>query len=143
MRSNGELKPSLFSHIETSGCSVQREAMATNAELLPWIKRFLVKQDKQAWHGTVSGSCADLRCVMVGNAMKRSLAVYDTAEQANPSHAEVFQSQYVVNEADKLELKREIMKVFGDGKITLPENYRSGKLWEVLGDEFQNRRLTK
>jgi hypothetical protein len=139
VKKNGELKPSLFSHIETSGCSVQREIMATNAELLPWIKKFLANQNKQAWHGTVSGSCADLRRVMVTNSTNRSLAVYDTAEQENPSHAEVFQTQYVIDDADKLELRREIMKVFGDGKITLPASYRSGSLWQELGDEFQNR----
>ena len=132
VRKNGDLKPSLFSHVESSGCSVQREEFATNDELTPWVSEFLQKQSKQSWFGTVSASSSAIRNVEVGKSLNRAFAVYDTAEKINPAHAEVFQTQYVIDEADRIELRAEIMKVFGGGVISTPEKYREGVIWNRL-----------
>lgn len=142
VRKNGELKPSLFTHVETSGCSVQREHLATNAELSPWVQGFLLNQDKQSWFGTVSALSSDIREIGLNQSTNRAFAVYDTAERNNPAHAEVFQTQYVVDEADGIELRAEIMKMFGGGKITKPNHYRSGAVWNGLGQDIQSRTLT-
>ena len=139
VRKNGELKPSLFTHVETSGCSVQREHLATNAELSPWVQGFLLNQDKQSWFGTVSALSSDIREVGLSQSSNRAFAVYDTAERNNPAHAEVFQTQYVVDEADRIELRAEIMKAFGGGKITKPYLYRSGAVWDDLGQDLRIR----
>lgn len=139
MRKSGGLKPSLFTHVETSGCSVQREHLATNAELSPWVQTFLLNQDKLSWFGTVSALSSDIRAVSVNQSANRAFAVYDTAERNNPAHAEVFQTQYVVDEADRIELRAEIMKVFGGGNITKPTHYRSGAVWNALCQDIQSR----
>jgi hypothetical protein len=64
---------------------------------------------------------------------------YDTANPDNPAHAELFQSQYIIDEADALELRHNLFVAFGNGNIVSPSKYRSGSVWANLSPQFQAR----
>lgn len=121
--------PSIFSQIENSGCSVQREDLACNDELKLWLHSALAGNGQpQTWGGVVQAKCDDLRQIEVDDSMKRALAVYDTAEKNNPSHAEIFQTQYVIDAADAGEIRSKIFKAFGGGPVIKPSHYRENFL---------------
>lgn len=124
---NGKLKPSIFSQIASNGCSIQRENLASNAELKLWLNNKFAR-DGIKWQGVVQARCDDVRQIMVEDSTKRALAVYDTAEKENPSHAEIFQTQYVIDEADGPEIRHRLFKAFGNGEVTKPIDYRESFL---------------
>ena len=124
---NHKLKNSIFSQVANSGCSIQRENLATNNELRSWLTNKFAN-DGLEWQGIVQAKCDDVRQIMAENSKKRALAVYDTAEKENPSHAEIFQTQYVIDDADRLEIRRKLFKAFGDGQFIQPSDYRENAL---------------
>lgn len=66
-------------------------------------------------------------------------AVYDTAEPKNQAHAEIFQTEHVIDDADKLELKFELFTKFSNGHLTKPDSYRGGDLALRLNSNHQSQ----
>jgi hypothetical protein len=137
LNKKGELKPSLFTHIETSGCSVQRESLATFNEILDFVSKFLSVDSERKWHGVAQARASDIRNININNTNKRNLCIYDTAEINNPAHAEICKTIYVIDEADKLELRRHIFKAFGNSSVITPDAYRSGAVLQNLQPELK------
>lgn len=140
---NGTVKPSLFSHVNHIGCSVQRDTVATQDELVVFVRSFMEKQlAKNAdtkWHSVVTAPCEKIRGLMHGSATNRSVCVFDTAERANPAHAELFQTQYVVDQADQLELRRELLGSFSDHFS--PSRFRNGTVLAAISPQLREHCL--
>lgn len=128
-KKNGRILPSAFSHVATKGCSVQREEIATTSELKQWIDSYQQKNSAHTWIGTLASNCKSIREIQLSDKAIRILAVYDTAEDGNPAHAEIFQTEHIIEEVDRPELRAEILRSFGNGVLTEPSAYRSGALW--------------
>lgn len=133
------LKPSIFSHVYLKGCSIQRHDIATTLELVSFASKFLDDNKNQAWKGVLLAKCDDLRNIKVGGTSKRSVCAYDTAEKENPAHGEIGQTQYIIEEADKNELRHDLITAFGNGNIIQPILYRSGTVWNNLPQNLQTR----
>jgi len=121
----GNIKPSVFSHVSTFGCSVQREDIANDEELISFITKY---RDKNANHnclGVLTASCSSLRNIKINNAQNRIVCVYDTSEEDNPAHAEIHQSQHVITDADLVELRAKLFEIFTQKNL---QNYREGVL---------------
>jgi hypothetical protein len=121
-----KIKPSVFSHISTKGCSIQRETIVSNTELVDFVTSYLRANPTHSWYGTLTANCKALRGIQLNGQAKRVLCVYDMAEEKNPSHGEIHQSQYVIEEADQPELRAEIFKLFNEGVHIQPKDYRGG-----------------
>ena len=137
LNKKGELKPSLFTHVETSGCSVQRESLASPKEILDFVSQFLSGDSERKWHGVAQAKSGDIRKIIITNTNKRDLCIYDTAEINNPAHAEICKTNYVIDEADKLELRSHIFRVFGDSSVIPPNAYRSGAVFQNLPPQLK------
>ena len=122
------VKPAAFSHVVAKGCSVQRESLATLAELEVWLSGYQQYNSAHQWVGTLPGNCGALRLVQLDGKAQRALAVYDTAEPANQAHAEIFQTEYVIEESDRAEVRAALFKIFNNGILIAPESYRGGEL---------------
>jgi hypothetical protein len=120
------IKPSAFSYAETGGCSVQRESIATDQELGQWMAGYKHAQSGHLWQGVLTAKCLTVRNIKVSGA-KRAAGVYDTAEKSNPSHAEIFHTEHVLEE-DRLEIRRELMIAFNSNRLISPNVYRGGTL---------------
>jgi hypothetical protein len=66
------------------------------------------------------------------NANTRAVCVYDTAEEHNPAHGEMAQSQYIIEEADRAELRHDLFQAFSKGMPVHPRQYREGTILEQL-----------
>jgi len=128
----GGLKPSVFSHVHKQGCSVQREDVATEEELSTFVSDFLNGKADRKWQGVLVGSCREVRSILAGQSKHRAICVYDTAEQKNPAHGELFQTKHFADDGDQNELRSHLFKVFGEGSIILPEDYRGGAIFKKL-----------
>ncbi len=135
----GNVKPNGFSHVHSKGCSIQRNLVANNDELLAFVKQFLSKKDDRAWKGVLYGHCGNIRNISADDSGQREVCVYDTANLGNPAHGELFQTQYVIDEADRVELRGKLFIAFGDGKIISPLQYRGGAVWSSLPHFLQAR----
>ena len=136
---NGNLKPSIFSHVHLKGCSVQRESIASLFEISNFINNFLKINNKEEWKGVLMAKCSDLRNISVQGTTNRSVCIYDTAKEKNTSHADIGQSQYIL-EADEAELRHDILEAFNKGKLFEPNKYRFGSAWRILPTEFLLRK---
>ncbi len=125
---NGKVKPSAFSHISSMGCSVQREDVASTNELNNWLHSYLTKNNNHQWMGTLTSFTKTVREINPNNSENRVIAVYDTAEPNNLAHAELFQTEHVIEDADSIELRAELLKNFSNGILTKPTEYREGQL---------------
>lgn len=130
-RKNGKVLPAAFSHVATKGCSVQRESVATDAELTQWIGGYSQKNPLHIWKGTLVSTCQSLREIQLSDKTIRTVAVYDTAEPGNPAHAEIFQTEHVIDDADRIELRAEVLKCFSNGNLTEPTAYRANALCSI------------
>lgn len=135
----GKLKPGLFDHVHEKGRSIQRDTIATKAELLKFVTRMLGSRDDFIWKGLLLAQCHTVRNIEIENSTKRSVCVYDTAEKENPAHGEICQTHYVIDEADKIELRHELWSAFNSGNIVSPMQYRNGVIWNGLPGNFQSR----
>ena len=120
------VRPSFFSHIETKGCSIQRESIVNDDELVAFVKEFIKKNPGRNWLGVVTGGCHEIRSILTDQD-KRACCVYDTGNESNPAHGEICRTHHI-KEADKAELRRHLMKVFHDGLVIEPDKYRDGKI---------------
>jgi len=135
----GQVKPNAFAHVKTNGCSIQRESLAENQEMHAFLDGFLRKNTKAVWMGVLIADCAKIRSIVIGNEKKRALCVYDTAEQSNPAHAEICQTEHLKFEADELELRHALFEAFGNKQILPPSQYREAELMEMLPAELMAR----
>ena len=124
------VRPTFFSHIETKGCSIQRESIVDDHELVTFVNGFRGKNPGCNWLGVVTGSCDEIRSILTDQD-KRACCVYDTGNDLNPAHGEICKTQHI-KEADKAELRRYLMKVFNDGLVIEPDNYRDGKIFSQI-----------
>ncbi|MBI5116476.1 hypothetical protein HZA56_08390 [Candidatus Poribacteria bacterium] len=139
-KKSGELKPTFFSHVHTKGCSIQRDSVAKTDEIVTLVKNFLATGDDRSWLGVISGQCQSVREIRAGESSNRAVCVYDTADLGNPAHAEMCRTHHI-DEADGLELHRNLLAVFGNGVITRPSQYRNGAAWDQLPQHLQARHL--
>ncbi len=139
MRSNGQIKPALFSHVETKGCSVQRELRASGAELESLVSEMLRRDAERAWRGVLLGACGDVRNIRVGDSEQRAICVYDTALPANPAHAEMCKTRSVADDGSRNEMRRALMAAFGDGVLVSPSAYRDGAVLKKLDPHLRER----
>lgn len=139
VRRNGSLKSSLFSHVSHKGCSIQRDTIAAPQELGAFVTLFLenqlTKKPDTKWHAVVTAPCKKIRALMQDASISRSVCVFDTAERVNPAHAELFQTQYVINEADQLELHKRLLDSFSDSST--PSSFRNGEVLNTLSSELR------
>jgi len=132
----GRIKASIFSHVFNVGCSIQRDDIAKPEELVNFAKEFLA-DDKMTWEGVLLANCNDLKSIKANSINSRAVCVYDTASATNPAHGEISQSQYIIEEADVVELRSELFKAFGGGQPILPNDYRQGTIWEQLPSDLK------
>ena len=125
----GELKTSLFSHVDQKGCSVQREGLATNLELRLVLDKASPIAGKLSWHGVVNAPAEDVRLARSQKSGSRLYWIYDTAEHDNPAHAEIGRASNDLTEEDAQEVRFDLMKIFSSkAMLVLPAQYRSGSL---------------
>ena len=137
-RKNGTILPSIFNQVFASGCSIQRNTLATITELKDFVTDFLEGDNKRSWKGVLLASCASIR--QIKNESDRRLAcVYDTAEKNNPSHGDIFQTQYVIDEADPPELRAALLEAFSHGTPIPPDQYRNGEVWQQIPERLRGR----
>ena len=142
VRRNGTLIPSLFSHAEQRGCSVQRDSIANNEELTDFVRGSLERRADAAWVGVVSAACADIRALIAPGdnpARLTAVCVYDTAERPNRAHAEICRARDYSDESDVLELRRELLRLFESTPMTPRQLYRAGAIWNALPGTLQQR----
>jgi len=135
---NGKAKPNIFSHVHLKGRSVQRDTIASEAELVNFATNFLGDEAERVWKGVILAKCDDVRNIKLENSQNRSVCVYDTSEENNPAHAEIGQTQHI-EEADKIELRHDLFVAFGNGNIIPPSTYKQGAIWQKLSIEHQSR----
>lgn len=106
---------------------------------MAFVTSFLDAQDGRAWVGVLSGKCRDVRSIRPDETDDRAVCVFDTAEPENPAHGELCQTHYIVEEADRVELRRKLYVAFGDGTVIKPSQYRNGTAWGQLPRHLQDR----
>lgn len=124
------IKPSFFSQTDTNGCSIQREFIVEDSELVTFVKKYREKNPKNNWLGVVTGSCQEIRRILTDED-KRAYCVYDTGIEFNPAHGEICKTHHI-EEADKVELRRQLMKIFNNGLIIEPNEYRNGNIFSQI-----------
>ena len=139
VRPNGSLKPSVFSHVASKGCSIQRDSIASSTEIGTFIVAFLSSNESLGWLGLLIGRCEYVREIRVGDSIHPAVCVYDTGNSDNPSHGEMGQTHYVVNEADGPELRRRLFVAFNNGEMTQPTGFRAGQIWSELPLTLRDR----
>jgi hypothetical protein len=125
-KKTGAILPSLFSHAERQGCSVQRDSRADPAELAAFASSFLKSNPKATWLGVVLAKSADVRAIALDGETRRTTCIYDTAEKKNPAHAEIFWTTQALQEGDAGELRKHLLDAFNASSPMPPSTYRSG-----------------
>jgi hypothetical protein len=120
--------PAVFSHTFTVGCSVQRESIVSEPELVHFVKEFLAGKADRSWHGVLTADNKTLRDYTMDNSDQRAFCIYETAEKHNPAHSEIHQARYEIDDADKIELRAKLFTAFNGGVPTVPEAYRNGSI---------------
>ena len=123
---NKSVRPSFFSQVDTKGCSIQRESIVNDNELVAFVKEFKKTNPGHSWLGVVTGGCHEIRSILTDQD-ERACCVYDTGNESNPAHGEMCRTHHI-KEADKAELRRHLMKAFHDGLVIEPDKYRDGKI---------------
>lgn len=138
-KKNGNVKPNAFSHVHHRGRSIQRHDIATNNELGVFVDSFLTQDTERIWEGVLLANSSDIKAIKFPNSNNRTACVYDTAREKNFAHAEIGQSQYVINEEDRNELRSELLTAFNKGVLTNPASYKNGAIWNSLTSEQRSR----
>ncbi len=145
-----ELNSSFFSHIFTKGASAQRLNHATVTELSNTIETLTSGAKGGIWLGYVQCHAKEIRQIKIGDESNQQLCVYDAAlpppnapqmqlaEPENPSHAEIHASRRIP-EADQMEYRAELAKVFNSKKILSRHSLRSGAVWANLREDLKLR----
>lgn len=126
----GNLKPNIFSHVHSAGCSVQRDTVATDSEITDFVFKVLREKPEWSWKGVLLANCSALRSILAKDNKKRAACVYDTADKGNPAHAEICQTRHIGKDnGDENELRGQLFKAFGDGIPITPPQYRDGNVF--------------
>lgn len=139
-KKTGKPMPNLFSHAEKKGCSIQR-ARASNDEIQNFATGFL-ENPKHAWLGVVSARCGEVRTMRLDGHVDQIACIYDTAEETNPSHAEICWTRGAVDAGDANELRKKLMDLFQADRPIASQTYRSGAVWRSLPIE-QRRAVSR
>ena len=134
----GGVLPALFNQVHSSGCSVQRDSIASNSEITTFVSTFLSAKEDRVWMGVVSAVCENVREIRIEGTGERVLCVFDTAEKANPAHGEMCRAR-VIDEADRAELRNHLYKAFNSKFVIAPDGYRAGKVWANLSNGLRSR----
>lgn len=138
-KKTGAVKSSFFSHVHSKGCSIQRDSVARTDEIVTFVKGFLSTRDDFVWIGVLSGLCRNVRDIKAGESNDRAVCVFDTANLGNPAHGELFQTHYIIEESDQLELRRNLFVAFDSEVVIQPSQYRNGAVWAQLPQHLQDR----
>lgn len=136
---DGKAKSGAFGHVHKKGRSIQRDSVATTSELDRFSRNFLKADEKFAWAGVLLAKCADVRNLKIENSLNRKVCVYDTADKESPAHGEMAQTQHIIDPDDEIELRNNLLEVFGKGEIIAPHQYRGGEIWNNLPLPLQAR----
>jgi hypothetical protein len=136
---NKRIMPSLFSHAENKGCSIQRESHARSDEVLSFVTE-LLKTPKNVWLGVAMAGCKDVREATLNDGNRQVACVYDTAEMTNRAHAEICWNQLGLEEGDTNELRKIFMDLFQTDRPVMPQSYRDGAVWGSMPKELQDRK---
>ena len=138
-KKTGRVKPNVFSHVKTRGRSIQRDDIASDKEMIDFVRAFLAGGEDRVWKGLLVAKCHDVRNIEADTPNKRrAVCVYDTANPGNSSHGELCQTRHI-SEADQPELRAMLYAAFGEGVISSPNKYRNGAVWAELAPELQAR----
>ena len=137
-KKTGKCKPNLYSHVESHGFSVQREKLTTDAAACDLAKSRLEAQQDQAWYGVVVAACQSIRHAVSMDHI-RMFGIYDTGLELNHAHAEIFRSRGSIPEADAVEQRNALYRMFGDGAILKSVDYRGGTPWNLLSAPLRAR----
>jgi hypothetical protein len=137
---SGGIKTNFFAHVLNVGCSVQRENVATDDQLIVLasdaIARAISRDPKSSWYGVLLAKTEDLRKISIGSNNERTVCIYDTALKLNPAHAEISISRNL-EEDDIVELRHELSKAFSSSKVVSPNLYRNGRILNGLPAALQ------
>jgi hypothetical protein len=122
-----EVKPSFFSQADTVGCSVQRESLSSD-DVLKSIVHAAEETKQQEWRGVLQAEISTIRRIKLFGFKGRAVCIYDTAMHDNIGHADIFHSERVIEEADRVEVRKHLMDAFNGGKFVTPKQYRGGAL---------------
>ena len=136
----GKVKPNIFSHVFSAGCSIQRDSVAKDKELINLTNISLSRDSNSSWIGVLLAECHELRSIKIESSHNRTVCVYDTANKENPAHGEIGQTQHIVNPEDIVELREALFAAFNKGAMTPPSLYRNGTVWNNLTQPIQARR---
>jgi hypothetical protein len=138
-KKTGLIKPNVFSHVNNRGRSIQREDIASDQEMIAFVRAFLAGGDNRVWKGVLVGKCHEVRSIEADTPDKqRAVCVYDTANPGNISHGELCKTRHI-SEADGPELRHKLFEAFGKGVIYPPNQYRNGSVWGGLASDLQAR----
>jgi hypothetical protein len=126
----GNCLPSTFSQAASDGCSIQRETIARSCELATLLKSMI--GGKQSWHGVLLANCQSVRDIKIADNPSRTVCVFDTSNKLNPAHAELCHTHHVIEEADRLEVRRHLFAAFSNGTVIATANYRNGEVLKLL-----------
>lgn len=132
-KKKGRLKPNLFSHVATKGCSIVRELHATDSNVSEFVRNLAIRD--QEWIGVVTATCKGIRAIRIADTERRPLCIYDMALPNNPAHAEICQTSAVAFDGDSNELRAHLMRCFGGGLVEAPEAYRAGVILDHITDK--------
>jgi hypothetical protein len=138
----GTLLPNFYTTVASTGCSSQRDDVATNNEISELLRYFMAKKDDMAWLGFVTASARSVRelCFDQGD---RAVCLYDTGLPHNPAHCEMYESRKWIEETDGLETRNLLFKLFGNGVIGKSEDYRSKQIWNAMPKEWVDRTIAQ
>jgi len=136
-----KLMTNFFSHVVSYGASVQRLAHATDTELVECIKGLVTGSEDRAWLGYTEASASEIRAKTLRKQGEQSFSILDSALSQNPAHAEIH-CAYRIPEADVIEYRHELLKVFGGETAIKPrKNLREGKIWSSLPNAVTDREV--
>lgn len=130
---NGRIKPSFFDYVRSKGCSIQRESIGDDKEIIAFVNNFKkMNPMHKNWYGITRSLCSEVRAIAIDqHPSLRAVCIYDTSERNNPAHAEICANQNVLEE-DWSELRASLVRAFGNGTIISPSGYRNGTIERAL-----------
>lgn len=138
-----ELNSSFFSHAFNRGASVQRLESSADCELLGCVQGLLTGGDDRQWLGYVVAPAHAIRAIQGGDDPTQAFCVADAALAENHAHAEIHCAHNAIPDADRIERRAQLMKLFNDAGIQHRRSLRNGKIWDALPTEIKGRRLPK